>query len=102
MWRAFSDFSILSIFPTSVQFMLTVRQFSLSLVLLYCCVPNLAVRRLLSSRSMEIQVGLVDICSRGSRGVCGSIGSPVVLADLFDPLRRLVLVVSFRGDRFIL
>lgn len=42
--------------------MLTVRQFSLSLVLLYCCVPNLAVRRLLSSRSMEIQVGLVDIC----------------------------------------
>lgn len=51
---------------------------------------------------MEIQVGLVDICSLGSRGVCGSIGSPVVLADLFDPLRRLVLAVSFRGDRFIL
>lgn len=65
MWYEFSDFSILSIFPTSVQFMLTVRQFSLSLVwflLLYCCVPNLAVRRLLSSRSVEIQVGLVDIC----------------------------------------
>ena len=75
MWRAFSDFSILSIFPTSVQFMLTVRQFSLSLVLLYCCVPNLAVRRLLSSRSMEIQVGLVDPglfswVSRSSTGTC--------------------------------
>lgn len=62
MWYEFSDFSILLSFPTSVQFMLTVRQFSLSLVLLYCCVPNFVVRRLLSSRSMEIQVGLVDIC----------------------------------------
>ena len=33
MWCEFSDFSILPIFPTSVQFMLTVRQFSLSLSL---------------------------------------------------------------------
>ena len=47
-------------------------------------------------------VSLIFVCSRGSRGVCGSIGSLVVLADLFDPLRRLVLAVSFRGDRFIL
>ena len=65
MWCEFLDFSILPIFSTTVQFMLTVRQFSLVLFLLlywllYCCVPNLAMRCLLSSRSMEFQVGLAD------------------------------------------
>lgn len=65
MWYEFSDFSILPIFSASVRFMLTVRQFfSLVLfLLLYCCVPNLAVRCLLSSRLVEIveiQGGLVD------------------------------------------
>ena len=69
-----------------------------------------AVRCLLSSRSVKIQVGLFDpdLFSWVSRCLWFARLSLIVFASfslislIFDPLRQLVLAVSFCGDRLSL